>query len=369
MKVFYCSLDSANNAVMPWSNIWFNNLYKSLIKFCNVVLPTFSVSRQYAECFTRVKSTRTPEEARNYYSYNLLEDIKTEEKRGHIDLFYSYYYSKCILPEVIRKIRELGIVTVNFYCNNIHQFDLVSEISPHYDYCMFPEREALQKYLDLGANPVHVQMAANPDVYKPYPLDRAYDATFIGQNYLNRQSYAEYLYKNGIDIYVWGPDWKRALIAKRKGVINRVKAKLGFNNSVLPEAHVGGPLSDEELIQMYSCSKISLNFSEVSVSDKNYNPGTIKRHIRLRDFEAPMSGAFYITGYQDELKEYYEIDEEIVCYDTREELLEKIRYYLKHPDEAEAIRIAGHKRALKDHTWEKRFKDLFKKIGFNDERP
>ena len=118
---------------------------------------------------------------------------------------------------------------------------------------------------------------------------------------------------------------------------------------------------------MYSRSKISLNFSEVVVSDEKYDQGAIKRHIRLRDFEAPMSGAFYITGYQDELKEYYEIDKEIVCYDTKGELLEKIRYYLKHPDEAEAIRIAGHKRALKDYTWENRFKELFNKIGLKYE--
>lgn len=363
MKIVYCSLDSANNYAMPWSNIWNDNLYKSLIKLCNVVLPTFSVSQQYAECFARIKSAMTPEKARKYYSYKLLEDVKKEEKKSHIDLFFSYYYSKCILPDVIDEMKNLGIITVNFYCNNIHQFDLVSEIAPHYDYCMVPEQEALQKYVDIGANPIHIQMAANPEIYGPYPLKRKYDVTFVGQNYLNRQDYVEFLYKNGIDVHVWGPGWKSALSSNAKGILNKLKSKVGLSKATLPKTNVGELLSDEELIKMYSRSKISLNFSEVVASGRNYNPGPIKRYIRLRDFEAPMSGAFYITGYQDELKEYYEIGKEIVCYDTKRELLKKIRYYLKHQDEAEAIRIAGHKRALKDHIWENRFKELFNKIG------
>lgn len=344
MKVFYASLDSANNAVMPWSNIWNMNLYMTLTKIFNVVMPSFSVSTQYAICFERIKSEMTPEQARNYFSYKLLEDITREEKRSHINLFFSYYYSKCILPEVIDEIKRLGIVTVNFYCNSIHQFHLVSEIAPHFDYCIFPERNALQKYIDVGAHPIYIQMAANPDFYKPYALKAEYDVSFVGQRYLNREEYIEYLLGRGINIFVWGAGWS--------------------NSSGLSVSHVGGPLSDEELIKMFSRSRISLNFSEVLVQDQSKDAGHIKRHIRLRDFEAPMSGAFYMTGYQDELAEYYEIGKEIVCYDTKEELLDKTRYYLKHPEEAEIIRRAGRARALRDHKWENRFVELFKKIGF-----
>jgi len=363
MNIYYASASSANNITLPDSKIWSINLKYSLRKLCSKIFePTFDVSQQYKECMIALHHGNV-EKVREKYSKIIFNEIKEINKEHRVDLFFTYYSSRHILSKVIDEIRDMGIITVNFYCNNIHQFDLVSEIAPHYDYCVVPEREAIQKYIDIGANPIHIQMAANPDIYKPYPLARKYDVTFVGQNYLNRQDYVEYLYKNEIDVYVWGPGWKNALISNNKGIINKLKSKIGLSKSILPKTHVGGPLSDEELIKMYSRSKISLNFSEVVVSDQDYNPGTIKRHIRLRDFEAPMSEAFYITGYQDELKEYYEIDKEIVCYNTKEELLEKIRYYLKHQDEAEVIRIAGHKRALKDHTWENRFKELFNKIG------
>ena len=32
------------------------------------------------------------------------------------------------------------------------------------------------------------------------------------------------------------------------------------------------------------------------------------------------------------IKRVFEIDKEIVCYNTREELLDKIKYYLKFPE-------------------------------------
>ena len=87
-------------------------------------------------------------------------------------LFFSYFYNDSILTEVITKIKNFGIITINFYCNSIHQFDNVSEIAPFYDYSMFPEKDAFEKYKNVGANPVHIQMAANPDFYKPYDIKK-----------------------------------------------------------------------------------------------------------------------------------------------------------------------------------------------------
>ena len=363
MRIYYASHDSANTINIPNSKIWHNNLYLTLSKRYEVVLPRYNVQEQHLKCVYNIDGNR--EEFRKKFSEILLDDIKNNNLIKKIDLFFSYFYSISILPEVIDEIREMGILTVNFYCNNIHQFDLVSEIAPHYDYCMFPEKEAMEKYLDIGANPIHIQMAANSDFYKPYDLKRDYDVTFVGQNYLYRQNYVEFLYKNRIDIHVWGPGWERALMPKKVTLVERIKSKAGLNKPIIPSANIGSPLTDDELVKNYSRSNISLNFSEVVVQDKNEEFGKLKRHIRLRDFEAPMSGAFYMTGYQDELKEYYQIGKEIVCYETKEDLLDKVKYYLKNQDEAEIIRKAGHRRALRDHTWENRFKYLFKKTGLD----
>ena len=111
---------------------------------------------------------------------------------------------------------------------------------------------------------------------------------------------------------------------------------------------------------MYSRSRISLGFSVCG--DSLYSDRDKIRQVHLRDFEGPMSGALYFVEYQEELEDFYEVDREIVCHSSREELLEKVRYYLAHPDEAERVRRAGHERARRDHTWQRRFDQIFREI-------
>jgi spore maturation protein CgeB len=128
-------------------------------------------------------------------------------------------------------------------------------------------------------------------------------------------------------------------------------------------AHIAGPpLSDDGFVKMYSRSKISLGFS--SAGDTHAGPGRVT-HLRLRDFEAPMSGALYLVEYMPELEQYYEIGKEIVCYTDKEDLLHKLRYYLAHEDEAEQIRRAARRRAVRDHTWKRRFEQFFAATGLS----
>ncbi|MBD0325949.1 MAG: glycosyltransferase family 1 protein [Pyrinomonadaceae bacterium] len=50
-------------------------------------------------------------------------------------------------------------------------------------------------------------------------------------------------------------------------------------------------------------------------------------------------------------------------YSNTEELNEKTEYYLAHPAQAEKLRAAGYARARRDHTWERRFQQLFREVG------
>jgi len=361
---------SANNVDMPQSKIWEINLKQTLLDMGHSVIePSFDWGQMAAECMGR-EAEVDPAEARAEYSDWIVHDVKRVHHSAGIDLFFSYFYSAMIMPEAVESIKALGIPTVNFYCNANHQFHLVEEIAPHFDYCMFPEREAESKYLAVGANPVHIQMAANPRFYHPYALRREFPVTFVGQKYLNREEYLNHLFTEGIDVRVWGPGWQSQtgplLSPYRSAVRLAGRLKRRFLDRQrpqgpqgLPSDRCGRPLSDEELVKMYSRSLISLGFSEV----RDELTGEIKRHVRLRDFEAPMSGGFYIVGYQEELAQYYELDKEIVCYDDRDGLLDKVRYYLAHEEEMDQVRQAGVARARRDHTWENRFRQLFDVIG------
>src|SRR5947207_3512265 len=112
---------------------------------------------------------------------------------GRIDLFFGYFYSSVAYPETIDLIRQSGVPTVNFSCNNVHQFDLVREIAPRFDLCVVPEQAAQAAFQAIGARPVRIQLAANPRAYRPYPVPRMYDATFIGQRYADRAELLQHL--------------------------------------------------------------------------------------------------------------------------------------------------------------------------------
>jgi spore maturation protein CgeB len=127
----------------------------------------------------------------------------------------------------------------------------------------------------------------------------------------------------------------------------------------VPVEICGGVLSDDELVKMYNRSKINLGFSVVGETFKTPTP---IQQIRLRDFEVTMSGGFYLLEYFSEIESFFRVGEEIACFSSKDELLEKIRYYLSHPEEREAIRLAGLRRAQNDQTWQKRFSTLFEAI-------
>lgn len=406
MRIFYAS-DTTPNAAFE-SNLWRNNLYLPLVDLGHDVIefdydlrPTF----QHLDTLNQ-RAKKFIEKNRPKVSQILLEQIKKAHAQKPIDLLFSYFYDACVLPETIDEIKSLGIKTVNWYCNGSYQLHLVSEISPHYDYCLTPEKFRLKNYKNMNANPIYCQEAANPTIYKAHDVPYQYDVTFVGQAYGERPDYIQFLIDNNIDVRLWGINWdyytqprthnKNAQQQEQKQIslaqklapytakcrklftragVEAIKRRLYYlmhpdekafitehayvSPAVLPKSIVGGILSDTELIKMYSRSKINLSFSTCG------NTHVAKKRImqiRLRDFEVPMSGGFYMTEYFDELEEFFDIGKEIVCYANKEDLVDKINYYLKHDSEREKIRKAGYERCLRDHTWHKRFEMVFEKV-------
>ena len=85
--------------------------------------------------------------------------------------------------------------------------------------------------------------------------------------------------------------------------------------------------------------------------------------LKGRDFEVTMSGGLYLCQNNPELSEVYEIGKEILTYRNTEDCYKKISYLLDNPDAADRIRSAGYLRAIRDHTYEKRWSEVFRKLG------
>ncbi|MBO6114226.1 MAG: glycosyltransferase family 1 protein [Lachnospiraceae bacterium] len=105
--------------------------------------------------------------------------------------------------------------------------------------------------------------------------------------------------------------------------------------------------------QIIKCSKINLNMTNKP----------IKTGLPLRIYDLMGAGGFVISNYQAEIPEYFEVDKEIVLYESVPDLLEKIDYYLKHDDERKQIAKNGYERIKKEHTYDIRIKAMLELAG------
>jgi spore maturation protein CgeB len=72
--------------------------------------------------------------------------------------------------------------------------------------------------------------------------------------------------------------------------------------------------------------------------------------INFRTYYLPANGVMQICDNKSHLGRIFELDKEVVGFDTIDEAIELCRYYLAHDDERRRIAAAGWERALRDYN-------------------
>ena len=138
MRIFYAVHRSPNPWALPSSRVWEQNLLLPLRDLGHEVIP-FEYD---LEPIVRNLDHTDPRQAEFIRTHrpplveSLLAQLAEHHRRQPIDLFFSYFYSGCITREALAEIRAMGITSCNFYCNAAHQFHLVEDIAPAYDWCL-----------------------------------------------------------------------------------------------------------------------------------------------------------------------------------------------------------------------------------------
>jgi hypothetical protein len=122
---------------------------------------------------------------------------------------------------------------------------------------------------------------------------------------------------------------------------------LGFRSPIRPRHH--GEVWGMDMYRALARSRVTLN-RHIDVAENFAN--------NMRLYEATGVGTLLITDQKDNLDELFKVGKEVVAYTSPEEAADLIRYYLSHPDEAEAIAKAGQERTLRDHTYRRRMEEL-----------
>jgi spore maturation protein CgeB len=84
--------------------------------------------------------------------------------------------------------------------------------------------------------------------------------------------------------------------------------------------------------------------------------------LNQRLFDVPLCNGFVLTDWRESLADHFELDEEVVYFKNDEDLLEKVRYYLKNPSAREPIVQKARERILREHLMEHRVKTMLETV-------
>lgn len=243
-----------------------------------------------------------------------------------------------VAPETLRRISDAGITTIGWGCDDHWRFeDFSRKYAPAFDFWVTTARSALPKFAAIGMaeRVIRSQWAVEPTVYYPVDVPRDIDVSFVGQPHGNRREIIAWLASLGVRVSVFGYGWS------------------GTGSAALRSR-----ITHEEMIEVFSRSKVNLNLSNSSVMGE--------QQIKGRVFEVPGCRGLLLTDAADDLELYYRDGEEIVIYRSPEDLIQKIRWLLEHDEEREAIAQAGYERTLREHTWRRRIDEVFAAAGVGE---
>jgi hypothetical protein len=305
-----------------------------------------------------------------------LDFIRREHASCPIDLFLSYFFPRHVDASAVSEIKQLGIPCVNFFCDNVREFRAIPKEFAVFDLHWVPETDALGMYRAAGFPHTWLPMPCwVPQEFRLISSEESERPIFIGRGDLMRQELFGRAFRAGADFQIRGVGWQPdsapngTASASRSGSMRnaatnqlelyKTHGAVGLYCKLLnklvpleavdiPANRIGPPVSNADYFRLTREAKVSLGVSRVPTPWRlNRRPLT---YSRLRDLEAPMLGACYLTEWSPDLERLYDVGEEIEAYRSPEELAAKLEQLLRTPGRRKALRAKGQRRALETHS-------------------
>lgn len=182
-----------------------------------------------------------------------------------------------------------------------------------FDYAFVSHPQYEQAFQQAGVSALCLPHAVEAELFQGPDVERIYDVGWVGS--LNGKIYSI-----------------------RRRYINALNDRFYMNE-------VDRRYSAEEMAKIYQQSKIVVNISRDDyLQDAN-----------LRCFEAMASGALLVTPNPTELADLGFIEGiHYVGFSSEADLLEKVKFYLEHPNERQTIAAQGRSLVLSEHTYDRR---------------
>lgn len=203
-------------------------------------------------------------------------------------------------------------------------------LDPSWDFVYVKDRAAVAKLRLAGRNAFLLHEAMNPAWHRPIAAHANDRIAVAGNYYAFRQALVIRLIGEGVSLDLHGPKpprWSRPEIRK---------------------LHSGRYVVREEKSRVFGEALACLN--SFSLAEGNA--------LNCRAFEIAGAGGLQLIEYRTAVEECFEPGKELLTFATFDELMAHIERSRKEPDAMKAIRAAGARRALAEHTYRHRLETI-----------
>lgn len=305
-----------------------------------------------------------------------VEFLRREHARRPVDFFLAYLFPDQVLPSALAEIRALGIPCVNFFCDNVREFRRVPASFHGFDLHWVPEHKAVALYQAAGLPWINAPMACwVPAAHRRPIRAETLPPTFVGTRDEQREALFAAAFGQGLQLDLRGPGWASAATAPApppppaRNPIERARRQLRY-----ADQHGWGALMRKGWLSLRPRPSLHFDFvPHVRPSSWGDDYWTVLRecsvcvgvnrypslrfpfdrpdtYSRLRDIEAPMAGACYLTEWTEGLDQLYVPGEEIETYRDAAELVAKVESLAADAPRRAKMRTAGQRRALQEHS-------------------
>ncbi len=319
---------------------------------------------------------------------SVLEFVQKEQARNPVQFFLGYLYPGQVEAAAIAELQRRGIPCVNYFCDNVREFPRVPAEYLPFSLHWVPEFEALEMYRQAGLPYLHAPMPCwVPTGLRTVPQEETEPPTFIGSADPLRRELLGRALDTGADFVVRGPGWaeqpgpadafhssprsisgivanQMALIRAEgiRGLLCKLENRLNPLHAIpVPESQVRPAVFGTEYFRVTREAELVIGINRVPTArEPDRHPLS---YSRLRDIEAPMLGACYLTEWTAGLGQLYDLGVEIESYRTPEELCFKIVELKADGSRRRLMREHAQRRALSDHSVARTLRRICERLG------